>query len=122
MVVLLVGIMTIIRIFPSGFNINRQTEMSTRAAALVNQEMERFVSSSANLMDAIVPVKPIFNAGTNSYQFAIDTTQGPDSLSEASPTAFTAPWNYYFSNANNSQSIRGACAHPHPLPNQWNTG
>ena len=105
MVVLLVGIMTIIRIFPSGFNINRQTEMSTRAAALVNQEMERFVGSSANLMDAIVPLKPVISG--NGYQFAIDTTQGPDSLSEANPKNYTSPWDYYFSNANRIRRVLG---------------
>ncbi|MGC8864068.1 MAG: hypothetical protein ACP5R5_15025, partial [Armatimonadota bacterium] len=49
MVVLLVGIMTIIQMFPTGFCVVRAGESQTIATRLAQQELERWKSMAANL-------------------------------------------------------------------------
>lgn len=107
MVVLLIGIMSVIRIFPLGFTVNRRAEMSTRGASLVNQEMERYIENAPHLMDAIAPVVPVFNQATQSYLFQIDTGVTPDDMGAASTTDYSVPWNYYFSDVNRIRRVLG---------------
>jgi hypothetical protein len=56
MVVLLVGIMTVIQMFPTGFRVVRQAESRTIASRLAQQEIERWKNMAANLPDGILPV------------------------------------------------------------------
>jgi competence protein ComGC len=56
MVVLLIGIMTLIQMFPTGFRIVKAGESQTIATRLAQQELERWKSMSANLPDSIVAI------------------------------------------------------------------
>ncbi len=56
MVVLLVGILAIVRIFPPGFASVRRSEAVTLAGRLAQQEMERWTANSENLPEGIVPI------------------------------------------------------------------
>lgn len=56
MVVLLVGIMTIVQMFPTGFRLVRVGESKSIASRLARQELERWKAHAANLPEAIVPV------------------------------------------------------------------
>ncbi len=56
MVVLLVGIMTVVQMFPTGFRVVRAAESQTIATRLAQQELERWKSMSANLPTGILPV------------------------------------------------------------------
>lgn len=56
MVVLLVGIMIIVQMFPTGFGVLRASESQTIATRLAQQELERWKSMAANLPDGIVPI------------------------------------------------------------------
>jgi len=56
MVVLLVGIMTVIQMFPTGFRVVRTAESQTIATRLAQQELERWKSMSANLPVGILPI------------------------------------------------------------------
>ncbi|MCE5322473.1 hypothetical protein LLG46_04055 [bacterium] len=57
MVVLLVGIMTVIQMFPTGFGIVKAAESRTIATRLAQQELERWKAMSANLPTGIIPIK-----------------------------------------------------------------
>ena len=56
MVVLLVGIMTVIQMFPTGFGVVRAGESQTIATRLAQQELERWKNMSANLPVGILPI------------------------------------------------------------------
>ena len=56
MVVLLIGIMTVIQMFPTGFRVVRTAESQTIATRLAQQELERWKSMSANLPVGILPI------------------------------------------------------------------
>jgi type II secretory pathway pseudopilin PulG/PAS domain-containing protein len=56
MVVLLVGIMTVVQMFPTGFNVLKASESQTIATRLAQQELERWKGMVANLPDGIVPI------------------------------------------------------------------
>ena len=55
-VLLLIGIFSVIRLFPPGFLAARHSETATLASRLAKQEMDRYTNAAANLMDAVVPV------------------------------------------------------------------
>ncbi|MEN6355693.1 MAG: hypothetical protein ABFD83_01265 [Armatimonadota bacterium] len=57
MVVLLVGIMTVIQMFPTGFGVVKAAESRTIATRLAQQELERWKAMSANLPTGIIPIK-----------------------------------------------------------------
>ncbi|MHB9037591.1 MAG: hypothetical protein ACYC64_13065 [Armatimonadota bacterium] len=57
MVVLLVGIMTVIQMFPTGFGVVKAAESRTIAARLGQQELERWKTMSANLPQGFLPIK-----------------------------------------------------------------
>lgn len=56
MVVLLVGIMTVVQMFPTGFRVVRAAESRTIAAKLAEREIERWKNSVANLPTGILPI------------------------------------------------------------------
>lgn len=56
MLVLLVGIMTIIQLFPTGFRVVRAAESQTIASKLAQAEIERWKNMPGNLPDGILPV------------------------------------------------------------------
>lgn len=56
MVVLLVGIMTIIQLFPTGFRVIRAAESQTMATKLAEQELERWKNMAANLPDGVLAI------------------------------------------------------------------
>lgn len=56
MVVLLIGIMTVIQMFPTGFRVVRAAESRTIASKLAEGEIERWKNMPANLPTAILPI------------------------------------------------------------------
>lgn len=56
MVVLLIGIMTVIQMFPTGFRVVRAGESRTIATRLAQQELDRWKSMAANLPTGILPI------------------------------------------------------------------
>jgi type II secretory pathway pseudopilin PulG len=104
-VLLLIGILSVIRLFPPGFLINKWTADQTAAARLAKQEQDRFANASSFLMDAIVPVIPVALGG-GAYQFRVDTGATPDDLTEADPNVF-GTWVSYFSDVNKVRRVIG---------------
>ncbi|HSV72502.1 MAG TPA: hypothetical protein VLH79_01940, partial [Chthonomonadales bacterium] len=102
MVVLLVGIFSVVRLFPPGFLVNRQAEETTFATRLATAEIERFQSGAANLMDAVVPGFPDLTTGS----FTFDPHASPDDLSDARnvPPGVDP---YYVSNVNRMRRVIG---------------
>src|SRR2546430_26629 len=84
LVLLLIGILSVIRLFPPGFLIYKQVAETTAGGRLCKEESDRYSNSAANLMDAIVPVVPIAVGG--GYQFQVDTGATPEDITEAPDT------------------------------------
>jgi prepilin-type N-terminal cleavage/methylation domain-containing protein len=104
LVILLIGILSVVRLFPPGFLINQQTEATTFASRLAKQEVDRYTNNSANLMNAIVPVVPVASANPPGYTFQIDLNATPNDLSDVE----TAPFGvdpYYVSNVNKIRRV-----------------
>src|SRR2546427_4891389 len=80
LVLLLVGILSVIRLFPGGFLINQRTEQETLAGRLASQELNRHANAVENLPDGIVPVYPVSSPGSPGYAFRIDLNTTPDDL------------------------------------------
>ena len=55
MLILLIGIMTVIQMFPTGFGVVKAGESRTIATKLAQQELERWKNMSQNLPDGILP-------------------------------------------------------------------
>lgn len=102
LVILLIGILSIVRLFPPGFLANKNAEAQTLASRLAKQETDRFASSSANLMDSIVPIKPIDNGGK--LVFIVDLDATPDDMSDTK-TAVLGADPYFYSNVNKHRRI-----------------
>lgn len=102
LVLLLVGILSVIRLFPPGFLINKQVAEATAAARLSKQEMDRNQNGAANLMDSIVSVFPKPSGG--GYVFAFDTGATPDDLTQADEAVYGI-WAPYFSDVNKARRI-----------------
>jgi hypothetical protein len=115
-VILLIGILSVIRLFPPGFLINRWSEDQTRAGRLALQEAQRLQTASANLMSAIVPITLIQNGATVS--FAIDPGASPDDVSEAAREPIGQfPWSYFWSGINKHRRVIGERVRiPFPSP------
>src|SRR5205085_11696155 len=103
MVLLLVGIFSLVRLFPPGFLINQQTEARTIASRLAKQEQDRFANMSANLMDSVVPVELIAINGPSGYAFRIASDIHPDDVTPGKPNTFGAD-TYYYSAQNRRRS------------------
>ncbi|MCE5315698.1 MAG: hypothetical protein ABFD49_07955 [Armatimonadota bacterium] len=79
MVVLLVGILTVIQMFPTGFGVVKAAESRTIATRLGQQELERWKAMAANLPSGILPIDDsgdVLNTQYPGYPFAAFT--GPD--------------------------------------------
>jgi len=59
MVILLVGIMTAIRIFPIGLSVNKSAEKITLSSALANEVQDSYLSDPDSIMDNVVAVTPV---------------------------------------------------------------
>ena len=59
MVILLVGIMTAIRIFPIGLSVNKSAEKTTLSSALANEVQDGYLSDPNSIMDNVVAVTPV---------------------------------------------------------------
>jgi type II secretory pathway pseudopilin PulG len=122
LVLLLVGIFSVIRLFPPGFLINRQTEDLTLAARLAQQEADRYAALAANFPEAIVPVRAVANGNGTAWQ--VDTASTPDDLSDlpVEPVG-QFPWSYYGSNVNKIRRILGETVRiPQPSPTTTGRG
>lgn len=118
-VLLLVGIMSVVRLFPPGLLINKQVEANTLGTRLANQEKDRYTATSANLMDAVVPVLPVGDANSpTGYILRMDLDSTPDDLSEASKVINGVTVDpYYFSDVNKQRWIKGETVRiPSPSP------
>lgn len=115
-VILLIGILSIIRLFPPGFLINRWTDDQTRAGRLALLEADRLRATGLSLPEAVIPVN-IVNSGSG-FSFTIDTGASPDDLSEAvhEPSG-QFPWWYYHSGPNKGRRVIGETVRiPFPSP------
>ena len=113
-VVLTIGIFSVVRLFPAGFFINKQTEARTLAARLASQETNRYTATAGNLMDAVLPT--VIVADPNSptgYYIRVDLDTTPDDLSEPRVVAPGID-PYYVSGINRIRWIRGETV---PIPN-----
>lgn len=117
LVLLLIGFFSLIRLFPPGFLVNQQTEAATLASRLAKQEIERYTSTAANLMTAIVPILPVANpASPAGYSFVVDLNVTPDDLSERTDRPFGID-PYYISGVNKIRRILGETVRvPVPSP------
>lgn len=116
MVLLLIGIFSVIRLFPPGFLINKETEAATLAARLAQQEVDRFSNNSANLMSAVVPILPVPANNAFGYAFRVDTDATPDDLTEGQPN-LPGVDPYYYSDVNKIRRIIGEFVRiPIPTP------
>jgi hypothetical protein len=100
-VLLVVGIFSVIQLFPPGFLVNRQSEEATIAGRLASQEMDSWKNAASNLPDAIIPV--VYEPSTGGFKVDLNTT--PNDLSPSSyPNADVA---YYSSDINKVRRIIG---------------
>ncbi|MBM3496696.1 MAG: prepilin-type N-terminal cleavage/methylation domain-containing protein, partial [Armatimonadetes bacterium] len=116
-VILTIGIFSVVRLFPTGFSINKQTESRTLAARLASQETNRFAATTAGLMDAILPTVVVANANSpTGYYIRVDLDTTPDDLSTpASVAPGVDP--HYVSGINRIRWIRGETVRiPNPSP------
>jgi type II secretory pathway pseudopilin PulG len=116
LVLLTIGILSVIRIFPPGFLLNQRTEEMTRASKLASLTSGFYTAGAANLPDAIVPL--VYNGSTS--QFEIDSGVTPEDLSEVAPEPEGQfPWSYYFSGVNKTRRVQGESVRiPLPSPVQ----
>lgn len=82
MVILLVGIMTAIRIFPIGLSINKAAEKTTLSSALANEVQDSYLSDPNSIMDNVVAVTPVplQEAGGTVTEFEENTNVSPYDL------------------------------------------
>jgi type II secretory pathway pseudopilin PulG len=106
LVLLLIGIFSIVRLFPGGFLVNIRSEEQTLGGQLAKQEMDRFANSVQNLMDGIVPVVPVPAPGAPGYAFQVDLNTPPDDLGFGQPNALGVD-PYYYSDSNKIRRILG---------------
>lgn len=108
-VIFLVGIVSILRLFPGGFLSMRHTEDTTLAHRLAQTEIERWEGKTANLPSGILPWGEIFGAaGVNVILTDVDPSNLGDPL---------LPGGYYFSDVNKFRRVIGESTQiPMPLP------
>lgn len=104
LVLLLVGILSVIRLFPPGFLINKNMEAATEGTRLAKQAIDWWTNNAANLPDAIVPIRPVVNGNTYAFQIDLDAT--PDDLSASNaPVQGADP--YYYSDVDKQRRVLG---------------
>jgi hypothetical protein len=111
MVILVLGILTVIRIYPLGFNALRHSENITIAQRLAQAELDRWKSNPAGLPDLIAAVDPKgIPVGS-----VLDPTVGPDDWSIRSDVVPEEA--VYWSDVNKTRKIIGEAARiPPPVP------
>ena len=77
MVILLVGIMTVIQMFPTGFRVVRAAESQTIATKLAQAEVERWKNMPGNLPDGILPLNVNYGADLSDNDVQNDEDPGP---------------------------------------------
>ena len=104
LVILLIGLGTIIRIFPIGLGTLRTTETRTLAVQLANQQAEQLKADAQNLPQGVLLA--YFDSNGNRV---FDATQDADSLGAYSGpgAAAGAPANPYYSDVNKYRFIDG---------------
>lgn len=113
-VILTVGILAVIQIFPKGFQVLSQTRAASQAAAIARAEGERLKAMSDKVPEAILPVNVVGGS------LVVDSTLSPDDLSPLGDEITTAgvltrggevigPWGR-FSGANKFRRILGESA------------
>lgn len=115
LVVFLVGMVSVLRMFPGGFLSMRQTENSTLAHRLAQAEIERWEGRSANLPSGILPYGRFSSsAKANSVLSDIDPANLTDPI---------LPGQYYYSDVNKFRRIIGEATRiPVPSASNWNAG
>lgn len=117
MVLLLIGILSVIRLFPGGFLVNQRTEAATLAARLAEQEMNRYANATDNLMDAIVPIRVVAQAAPPGFGFQVDLDRTPDDLGQVPAQAGINLDPAYLSDANIIRRVLGETVRiPIPSP------
>lgn len=110
MVVLLVGIMTVVRMFPVGFGVVKAAESQTIATRLAQQELERWKNMAANLPDGILPINE--NGDVLNSQLPGPPFEG---ITETSPGVFER------GNVLNIRQVEGETT-PIPMASRFQTG
>lgn len=112
MVVLLVGIMTVVVMFPTGFKVVRAAENQTIATKLAQAEVERWKNMPGNLPDDILPVD-------RSGQVLNDQNPGPgfDGMMPVTGSAGL----FYPGNAGNYRKVMNETT-PVPIASYFQTG
>ncbi len=117
-VILLVGIFSVVRLFPGGFLINRRTGENTTATRLAKAELDRQTTLRANLCDAIVGIAYDPASGT----LVIGNDIEPDDLTDATQAPADLPA-YYLSNINRIRRILGETVRiPVGMPTVFGSG
>lgn len=117
MVVLTIGILSVVRLFPAGFFVNKQTESRTLSARLASQELNRYAAAAATLMDAVLPTVIVQDgASPTGYYIKVDLDTTPDDMSTPRNVAPGVD-PYYVSGINRIRWIRGETVRiPNPSP------
>ena len=114
LVVFLVGIVSVVRIFPGGFFSMKHTENVAVANRLAQTELERWEGKSANLPGGILA----WGESATSGVFTVYTDIDPDNLTEPIP-----PEGYYFTDVNRFRRIHGEATRiPVPSSANWSAG
>ena len=118
LVLLLIGIFSVVRLFPGGFLVNKQSAEATYAQRLARQQLDFYTQLSANVMDAIVPIR----LAAGGSQFEVATNVLPDDLSPGAPIAPGVD-PYYYSGINKIRRILGETVRiPSPSPTSVGRG
>lgn len=113
-VVFLIGIVSVLRLFPGGFLSMRHTENATLANRLAQTEIERWEGKIENLPSGILPWGKLPTDTT----YRILTDIDPTNLEDPIP-----PGGYYFSDVNKFRRIESeSTVIPVPSSANWNAG
>ena len=114
-VVFLVGMVSVLRMFPGGFLSMRHTENATLAHRLAQTEIERWEGKTANLPSGILAWGEVAGSpGVNVVLTDVDPANLEDPL---------LPGGYYFSDANKYRRINSESTRiPVPTAANWNMG
>ena len=120
LVIFLVGILSVVRMFPGGFVVVKQSENVTLAKHLAQAEIERWKDRAANLPAGILPWgwDPNANGGAGDYAVLPDTD--PDDLRDPVEPPGGWPAGYdirYFTDVNKFRYIHAEATEiPAPTP------
>lgn len=113
-VVFLIGIVSVLRLFPGGFLSMRHTENATLANRLAQTEIERWEGKIENLPSGILP----WGLAPTDATYSILTDIDPSNLEDPIP-----PGGYYFSDVNKFRRIESeSTVIPVPSSANWNAG